>query len=185
MSHRAYFVIGALLLFGFILCACGGGSSNSSTSSNNPTPSASAPPPAGGGGGSSTGGSSGGGSSSGGSSGGGSSSGGSGGGAGSSGTTAHFLYVYNSSGKTIDGFDVNASNGGLTPMSGSAPMDASPNLARFQRQDKFNTTFMYTPPANTFMGLLHPETYSDFRSPLQASSLPFRESPRASGQIHP
>src|SRR5437868_8323950 len=106
-------------LFSFLLLSCGGGSSsNSSTSNNSPTPGASAPPPASGGSGSSSGGSSG-------------TSGGSGGGTGSAGggsatATAHFAYVYNASGSTIDGFTVNQSNGSISPMFGS-PFAAPPS----------------------------------------------------------
>jgi len=72
---------------------------NSAISSNNPGPTSGS----GGGSTSQPGGSSGGGSGS----------------SGSAATTAHFAYVYNVSGPTIDGFNVNQSTGALTPMSGS------------------------------------------------------------------
>lgn len=119
MLRKACYICCALLL-SLAFVACGSTSSKSTSNNTNPT---SSNPPGGMGGGSSSGSQPG--SSSGGSSGGTSTGSGSGGGNSSAATTAHFAWVYNTSGSTITGFNVDQNAGSLSPMSGS-PFAAPP-----------------------------------------------------------
>ena len=111
MVRKACYVCCAFIIsLAFVAC----GSTSSKSSSNQPSPTTGNPPGnTGGSGGGSSGGSTGG------STGSGGSSGGTGGGTSSATTTAHFAWVYNTSGSTITGFNVDQSTGALSPMSGS------------------------------------------------------------------